>query len=84
MKNLKYLLPLFLLFTFVFISCEEEEDPVDEQQEPDDLADEEELEPERKKKNARPGCWCLLSQEFICTVTNIFKQAGFYISSLAT
>jgi|TARA_R100000306_G_scaffold11683_2_gene13758 hypothetical protein len=32
MKNLKYLLPLFLLFTFVFISCEEEEDPVAEEE----------------------------------------------------
>ena len=32
------------------------------------------------------AAWCLLWQEFICTVTNIFKQAGFYfgISSLPT
>ena len=32
MKNLKYLLPLFLLFTFVFISCEEEEDSAPEEE----------------------------------------------------
>ena len=32
MKKLKYLLPLFLLFTFVFISCEEEEAAQDEEE----------------------------------------------------
>ena len=26
------------------------------------------------------AAWCLLWQEFICTVTNIFKQAGFLLS----
>lgn len=32
MKNLKYVLPLFLLFTFVFISCDEDEDPIEEEE----------------------------------------------------